>query len=211
MGKTFFTVVIASLLLLSLSGQVSQAQSETQKIEFGIHFTSLIEGDPTHFPRGAFTRFAPGVGGRFAFNATAKLAFETELNYFPREQDRIGEGQKTQGLFGVKVGVRQEKVGFFGKIRPGFVHFSDPVLESPEEEFIRRPIKKTRFALDFGGVIELYPSNNTLLRFDFGDTLIRFPDVRLSISEPGFPTRRSTLEGGFTHNFQFSAGVGIRF
>lgn len=35
--------------------------------------------------------------------------------------------RRIQGLFGVKVGVRYERVGFFGKLRPGFLNFHNRV------------------------------------------------------------------------------------
>jgi hypothetical protein len=147
------------------------------------------------------------------FNVTNTISLESEFNIFPRggESDKIGEGRKLQGLFGAKVGVRRKTVGIFGKLRPGFMYFTEPFVECPEEEFICREGKKLRFAVDFGGVVEIYPSSRLLVRFDAGDTLIHFPDLRRSISEPGFPTRRFTIPGGTTHNFQFSAGVGLRF
>lgn len=37
-----------------------------------------------------------------------------------------------------------------------------------------QPVSKTRFAVDLGGVVEWYPSKNTIVRFDAGDTIIRF-------------------------------------
>jgi hypothetical protein len=56
---------------------------------------------------------------------------------------------------------------------------------------------KTEAAFDMGGVVEFYPSRSTTVRFDLGDTIIRFRD-------PGYATQT-------THNLQFSAGFGFRF
>ena len=42
-----------------------------------------------------------GVGGRFSYNATEYLSFDSEVDYFP--QDKYAEGKKTLGLFGVKI------------------------------------------------------------------------------------------------------------
>jgi len=53
---------------------------------------------------------------------------------------------------------------------------------------------ETRFALDLGGVIEFYPSRRFVLRVDLGDTVIR-----------------NSQPGRTSHNFQFGAGIGIRF
>lgn len=190
----------------------SLAQSAVSKVEVGAQFTSIIASDPPVFPRTLSTRWVPGFGGRLTFNLTNHVAIEAEGNLFPRadDSDRIGEGRKTQALFGVKAGIRRDKYGLFAKARPGFMYFSMPTLECPLEEGICQPGQKIRFAADFGGVVELYPSPRVLVRFDAGDTVIRFPDVRRSISEPGFPTKRGAFPGGTTHNFQFSVGVGFR-
>jgi hypothetical protein len=136
-----------------------------------------------------------GVGGRISFSINPGIAVEAELNYFP--QDRRGpfeSGRKTQALFGVKTGLRSDTAGVFGKIRPGFIHFS--------RDFDGLEVGKTNFALDIGGVIEFYPGSSSFVRFDVGDTIIRF----------GQQTTLFGPTGSFTsHNLQFSAGVGVRF
>jgi hypothetical protein len=103
------------------------------------------------------------------------------------------DSKRTQGLFGVKYGMRSEKAGIFGKLRPGFVHFSEgtPLLPGSSSQ--------TEFAFDFGGVFELYPSRSVALRFDVGDTLIRLSNPLL-VAEPTF-----------RHNLQIATGVAFRF
>ena len=204
-------ILVAALLLVA--NAQAQAQSDVAKVEAGAQFTSIIASDPPIFPRVTLTRWVPGFGGRFTFNLTNHVALEAEGNFFPRggESDRIGEGRKAQALFGVKAGMRKDKFGVFGKVRPGFMYFSEPHLECPEEEFICHEVRRIRLAVDLGAVVEVYPSHRWLIRFDMGDTLISFPDIRMSVSEPGFPTLRGTSPGSITHNFQFSTGIGIRF
>jgi hypothetical protein len=205
--------ILFSLLIfnLMLAPESSYAQSDPRTVDFDVHFTSLVAGDPPLAT--TLTRWIPGVGGRIGYNLNQHFTIESELNFFPRggRSDRIGEGRKAQALFGAKIGVRTEKVGLFGKARPGFMYFSEPNQECPLEENICNPLPKFRFAMDVGGVVEIYPSERAFVRFDVGDTLIRFPDFRNSVSEPGFPTVRVTLPGKTTHNFQFSVGVGVRF
>jgi hypothetical protein len=77
-------------------------------------------------------------------------------------------------------------------------------------------LDKTAFALDLGGVVELYPSRRAVVRFDFGDTLISHPSrVFINIipgpGGPGTEEARTHFNGETTHNFQFSVGFGIRF
>jgi hypothetical protein len=89
----------------------------------------------------------------------------------------------------VKYGVRTEKVGVFGKLRPGFIRFGEGATISGASA--------TEFALDIGGVIELYPSRPVALRLDVGNTLIRFG---------GLPGDSFT-----SNNLQITTGVAFRF
>ena len=61
------------------------------------------------------------------------------------------------------------------------------------------------FALDAGGVLELYPSSRTIVRFDAGDTIVRIRNATAGVI--GNPTTTTDT----THNFQFSVGFGYRF
>ena len=212
------TLIIQTLVLLLVTSQNNFAQDETPKYEFGAQFTVLRVND--------LDITEPGFGGRFTYNVTDNLAFEAEGNFFPRDAPVqsgvfsgfvIQGGHKTQGLFGVKLGVRRKRFGVFGKVRPGFVHFSH--LESssgilfctvPSCLDFFPPYSVTDYALDIGGVVELYPSRRTVVRVDLGDTIIKPSSgkpVELPVENfPTVPTFRST-----SHNLQFSVGVGFRF
>jgi len=195
MRKMFFFVLAAAALLWMVPAQNAQAQSsETPKVEIGAHYTLLRLRD--------FDVTDNGVGGRVTFNLADSFGLEGELNYFPQKRnDPIStpalfvNSTRTQGLFGVKTGLRSEKAGIFAKIRPGFVRFgenSSLVGGVTGQSF-------TQFALDFGGVFELYPSRSVALRFDVGDTIIRFG---------------SNFTGGDafnSNNLQISTGIAFRF
>lgn len=184
-----FVLAVVSLFYM-VPAQNAQAQSETPRVEVGAHYTRLSLRD--------FGTTDNGVGTRLTLNITDGFAVEGEVNFFPRGRDNLaaptgfsGVSQRTQGLFGVKYGMRSEKAGIFGKIRPGFMHFGENSLEfsfSP-------PIPTTtEFALDIGGVFELYPTRSVAFRFDVGDAIIRFGGL------------------GFTsHNLQITTGVALRF
>ena len=65
-------------------------------------------------------------------NIADGFGLEGEINVFPQEARQFRDprpfyvdSRRTQGLFGVKTGMRSEKAGIFGKLRPGFVHFSE--------------------------------------------------------------------------------------
>ncbi len=190
MRKMYIFVLAAVALLLTVPTKNAQAQSrsETPKIEFGAQYTLL------RFTDAEVTD--SGVGGRITYNVSDNFSLETEINFFPEERLNFAnlsnlatlDSRRMQGLFGAKYGVRSEKFGIFGKIRPGFVRFSEG--DSPIGS------SATEFALDIGGVFELYPTRPVALRFDVGNTLIRF----------------GSIGGGFTsNNLQISTGVALRF
>ena len=193
MRKMFFLVLAAAALLLMVPTQNAQAQSqsETPKVEIGAHYTLLRFRD--------FDITDNGVGGRVTFNLSDNIGVEGELNYFPQKRSNdltisslFIDSTRTQGLFGVKTGLRSEKAGIFGKFRPGFVRFGESGLDPTGQTF-------TQFAMDIGGVFELYPTRSVALRFDVGDTVIRFG---------------SNFTGGdtfYSNNLQISTGVAFRF
>ena len=189
MRKMYIFVLAAVALLLTVPTQNAQAQSrsETPKVEIGAHYTVLRFSD--------FDQNDNGVGARLTYNLSGNFGLETEFNFFPQERINFAnltspDTRRTQGLFGAKYGIRSEKLGIFGKIRPGFIRFGEG--SSP------LGVSATEFALDIGGVLELYPTRPVALRLDVGNTLIRF----------------GSLGGGdgFTsNNLQISTGVAFRF
>jgi len=184
MRKIFFFVLAAAAALLMVSGNaMAQSRSETPKVEIGAHYSVLRFSD--------FDTSDNGVGGRVTYNLSDNFGLETEVNFFPQKRLNFANGtsvdsRRTQGLFGAKYGIRTEKVGIFGKIRPGFIRFGEG--SSPIG------VSATEFALDIGGVLELYPTRPVALRFDVGNTLIRYGSRDFT-----------------SNNLQISTGVALRF
>ena len=226
--------VLMLVAVATLGMQLAQAQSDEKKVEIGgqvsflqvptlTNSTSLVCGT-VFCPSIAFTgdtKTDVGFGPRIGYNATSYLTLEAEMNFFPRDRDLEG-GRKVQGLFGAKAGKRFEKAGIFAKARPGFVRFSrgdyqgnptalcPAVFPPPIGCF--QPVAKTNFAIDIGGVAELYPSENTIIRFDAGDTIIRFGDRRVAATSNSLNSLVVVPVASETkHNFQASVGVGFRF
>ncbi|HXG67046.1 MAG TPA: outer membrane beta-barrel protein [Blastocatellia bacterium] len=218
MSANLLIIVSVASLFFIHSGREAQAQSETPKFEVGAQF-SVIRFENFDVSDELFRRelgfpplqgsvMDPGFGGRFTYNVNNHLGLEAEMNFFPRG-DLFDDGRQTQGLFGPKIGIRkEEKLGLFVKARPGFIHFNKFLKV---EDLARGPegvptlsisiISSTFFALDLGGVVEFYPSRNALVRFDVGDTIVRYGSHSPREVNPAF-TR---------HNLQFSAGFGFRF
>lgn len=208
LSQTF--TAVATLLCLFLFSGKAEAQTDTPKFELGAHFSALpIDDDPTNnsFCNACDTFVYAGIGGRFTYNLNDSLALDSEVNFFLRENRgftsrRVG-GRPVQALFGVKAGKRFEKAGVFGKVRPGFLSFSETIssgLGSFAPQFSRR----THFNLDVGGVVEFYPSRRAVVRVDVGDTIIRY-------GEENLPGALSPFDGATRHNLQLNAGVAYRF
>ena len=203
------TRVSALLLLLLLNTQFTLAQSRTRKVEVGAQLTILrITNDQEgQFPLPKdIEDTLVGGGIRLGFNITNTFTVEAEGNMFIRPSEF--EGRRSEGFFGIKWGRRSEKAGVFAKARPGFTRF-DRILT-----FVRSPetnvVDKTNvyFALDLGAVVEVYPSRRSIIRFDFGDTIVRFTNRRIEGLEM---VNIPILKTYYGHHFQFSAGVGFRF
>jgi hypothetical protein len=209
MNKFSYGLLIIILLIVS-----AEAQSQTTgKVEVGAQFTSLT------LPANPFYSFTePGFGGRVTYNVNDNIAVEGEVNFFLNKNvfGYLGEGQAAQGQFGVKAGRRFKNFGVFAKARPGFLTVGDVFSYQPGlSTSVFGPTHNTRigrethFTTDLGGVLEFYPSRKTVVRFDAGDTIVRFgphlePDPINYLQLVKQPSR-------IKHNFQITAGVGFRF
>jgi hypothetical protein len=164
----------------------------------------------------------PGLGGRFAYNLNNSLGLEAEGNFFTRKSGPFTGpgGYMFEGQFGAKAGKRSEKWGVFGKARPGFVGFTQAfhLVGTHTQPFGNLTITVGDFkvsrelypSLDIGGVVEVYISHRWMTRMDFGDTIIRYGEYKVpgtsAVTNPIFVRPAETH-----HNFQFSAGIGMRF
>ena len=216
-----------ALLAIVLFSPTSKAQdSEVTKFEAGVQFTLLTVNQPTP---GVICCFIPpgdsnsywksGIGGRLTYNFNEFLAAEATVNYFSDSRlDLVffrarPEGKIYQGQFGAKAGKRFERVGIFAKARPGFVGFTEVnQLVDPTQPLLFRSYRierETYFSMDVGGVVEFYPSRNTAIRIDAGDTIIRYGTFR----SPGFSLAQPVFERApeTRHNFQLVTGFAFRF
>ena len=138
------------------------------------------------------------------------LEEQQHANYYTRNQFSFPQGgHMFQGQFGGKVGKRFDRWGLFGKARPGFVGFTR-VFEFPGGVQVGAAnplVKKYYPSLDVGGVVEFYVSPRWMARFDIGDTLIRYGEIRFDGITPPFIIQR----GETRHNLQLSSGIGFRF
>ena len=213
--RALFTVNALALALLLFDQTARAQEQDAPKLEVGIQYSSLS----FNLPRFGGTETGVGVGGRVTYNLTDYFAVEAEGNLSPSDTTTtyVTGGASQQVQFGAKVGKRWRRFGLFAKARPGFVSFGETLSPSlsvagpfPFGQFQRE--RKTHFSMDVGGVLEFYPSRRTLVRFDAGDTIIRYgehPELQLVPLGPG--TFIANAPSEVRHNFQFTAGVGFRF
>ena len=206
------TSVCLFLTIITLAS-VAVAQQKTEKIEVGVQQTLLTfydPGFPDHLTK-------PGLGGRVTYNFNDSVAAEAEINFFRQVSPFFTDSNAYQAQFGIKIGKRFEKFGVFAKVRPGFLSVDKVQSIQPNSVVLTNPgilifpkIARTNyFTIDTGAVLEFYPSKRPVLRFEAGDTLIRHP----TLYDFAFTTPLSVQvirPAQFNHNFQFTAGIGIR-
>ena len=212
MRKGYLT--LAAALVCLLAGHAARAQEhDAPRYEAGALFSAI-----TFTPSNGY-RTEAGVGGRFTINLNDHVGFEAETIFFPNSgfsAEQRASGRAVQGLFGVKAGKRWEKFGVFAKGRPGFISFTRGRLvangNDPSGFPLFRTTRATHFAFDVGGVLEFYPTRRIVTRFDAGDTIIHYGSQTVTFtSPPPFGTSTFTIPDNTRHNFQFNAGIGIRF
>jgi hypothetical protein len=163
--------------------------------------TLEVGGHATYLDIGVLGESAWGVGGRVGVETAGLITLEGEVNVFGEQPV---SGRRVQALGGLKLGGRTNAYGLFAKLRPGVLHFANDfimpgtaciaVVPTPVECLAAR----NNFILDFGSVIELYPSARSLIRVDVGTTYLWLG------SRGEHPTSRSG-------NLQLSVGAGLRF
>jgi hypothetical protein len=145
-----------------------------------------------------------GVGFNLDYNITRWIALDSTLNFVPGQQ---GSKPMVEGLFGAKIGERFQHWGIYGKVRPGFIFYENALPGGGDYT----PTSLTRFAWDFGGVVELYPARNSTIRFDVGTTLVRYLDNHPDTKPYPLGSYLSTQYIVTQGNFQVSTSYTYRF
>jgi hypothetical protein len=195
------TVLLAGVLLLLPS------LARAQRLDAGGFVTyAFLERIGSNDHRAGTSTL--GLGGRAVWHLFTFVDLEGELAVHPNAGV---SGYKLEGFVGAKAGARFRRFGAFVKVRPGFLYFSkDPfgvgrpgaVFPTTEWAHSLDP------ALDVGGVVEYYTSTRLIVRFDLGDTMIRYHPRTVVVSQLQPPQE---IAGFTTHNRRWSVGVGKRF
>jgi hypothetical protein len=201
------------MVLLSLASLAPAQQFTRHEVGLGLQSQTAslyVDVAPSAVPDyiGPRHLFA-GPFGRYTWNLAPSLALEGSLGYLPGYQTTFGvdNGHELLALAGVKAGWRRRRFGLYGKIEPGLASFSPglnvQIYANQPSEFQRR----TNFTLDSGGVLEIYPSPRTILRFDVSQMLIAEYDQVL-VRTPGF---LDLHEGHLADHLGLSVSLAHRF
>ncbi len=198
--------MLTALLVVGLSAVVPSS-AQAQGLEAGGFMTYAFLEQIGSSDHGVGTSTL-GLGGRAVWHVVRFVDVDGELAIHPNAGV---SGYKVEGFLGAKAGVRFRRFGAFVKVRPGFLFFSkDPFGAGRREAAF--PLTEWAHsldpALDVGGVIEYDSPRGLILRFDIGDTIVRY-HARSVIVSP-FQAPRE-VAGFTTRNRQWSFGVGKRF
>jgi hypothetical protein len=188
------------LAIVTLAALPTRAQEEYSSVELGAQYSLIRETNSNR--QGA--NFS-GFGGRFAWNFDRRLAFESQVDFFPEHGiplPLVQGGQTTQAVFGLRAKVVQTRsLSVFGLVRPGLLHFTDVAVPSAQlpGTFTTQPA--TYFVLNLGGGIEYYPSPRWILRADIQGDPYRVP----AYTAAGF-----RQPGKINDTTRLSFGVGYR-
>lgn len=197
------------LALLALACVAGPAAAQDGPFEAGLHVGFLRLRD--------FGATPVGLGGRVSIDLSRWAALEAEISLFPHDDVTISNAvpgfvpeyaltyrrSRISGFFGPKIGVRGERLGLFGLVRPGFTRLEDGDLECTGPGcaviLLARPTYRPEFALELGGALELYFPSGAMIRLDAADTMIRH-------RSQAPPCASCT-----THNLTTRIGIGVRF
>jgi len=198
LSKCVLRILTCTAFMLSLTVCASEAlgQEQNARYEIGVHHPMLYVTEKNDKDS--------GLGARFTYNVTDYLGLEAETNGFFQTREGGGNNE-TQGLFGVRAGIRKQRYGLFAKVRPGFTRFYLLGVTPGPNAFEQG---HTRFSVDVGGVFEYYPTRNTAVRVDAGDTMINYKNGDFFYQRLDTPM---FVRSGLSHNLQVNIGFAFRF
>ena len=182
----------------------SCAQENYARLEFGAEYSTIRE---TNSSLQAVNY--SGFGGRFDWNLNRRLAFESQVDFFPEHGAPlllVQGGQTLQAVFGIRAKVIQtSKISVFGLVRPGLLHFTGVEVLSGQSNRTYMVKPASYFVLNLGGGIEYYPSPRWVLRADIEGDPYRVPAY---IASSG--TGSAVLTGKINDTTRLSFGVAYR-
>ena len=192
--------VISIVLFSVVSGVYAQS------FEAGVH---LVASQWSEFDGADL-----GVGGRLTWKPITAIGVDADLSWYPGEFPSEGvpfSEQRFEGLFGITVGPRLNRIRPFAKVAAGFLQTNGTqeriicIAIFPPPLNCLMAANQTLTAFEFGGGVELDATDRTFVRVDVTDRMLEYPG----------PTITRDLEirddGFYGHALRFTIGGGVRF
>jgi opacity protein-like surface antigen len=134
------------------------------------------------------------IGGRYSYNFNPRSAIEGSVGFLSPENTRV---------FVYEVNYRNNFPGA-GNVVPFLIGGIGAVKYSFDENVPveAQALEGTSFAVNFGGGLHYFATENTAIRFDARDTIIFFGEKTVEAQ---------TIDGGNTNNVGFTVGVSFFF
>jgi hypothetical protein len=160
---------MCALFLTCLIPVFSSAQKYS-RVEAGIGTDSQTYSDFNghHY-------LSTGINGVVDYNLSPSLAIEGNFSYLPifQKTRSVDSGDELTAFGGMKMGWRGRHFGLYGKIEPGLASFSCGFSYfGPNGQPYYNCMRRTHFALQYGGVAEYNFTQHTFLRVDAAQSLI---------------------------------------
>lgn len=177
-----------------------------QSIQVDAHFTSSKWSE--------FDSADNGFGGRVTFKPISLIGIEADLNWYPGEYEPDGVAfsrNRFEGLFGVTVGPKIDRIRPFAKVTAGFLKVGATpgafacIAIFPPPLNCKLAGGDTLPAFEIGGGVEFDATSRVFIRGDVSDRILRYPGP---VFDNNFEIREDGIYG---HALRFTAGVGIRF
>jgi hypothetical protein len=152
-----------------------------------------------------------GGGAWVSWNFSRYFGVDATAYYLPHNDKTINYndgGATLEGFAGIKAGIRRDHIGYFAKVRPGSIVFTN-VLDSLTEipgGLLNTHSKSPNFALDTGAIVELYPSAHSVLRVEAGNASIFYSQRTIRVD--GQPATVNSPEAA---SVLLLFGAGLRF
>lgn len=154
-----------------------------------------------------------GVGGRVTWQPTSIVGVDADVTWYPSDfPDGIAfTRRRFEGLFGVTVGPRVNRVRPFAKVAAGLLKVGATPGAFACITIFPPPLNcalaggDTLPAYEIGGGVEIDATSRAFIRVDVADRLLKYPgptfDSNFEIRDEGF----------FGHALRFTLGGGFRF
>lgn len=192
----------AACLLACLFSSAAAAQS----FEASVHLAASQWSE--------FNGSEPGLGGRFTWKPTSLLGVDAGLTWYPSDFPSQGvafSSRRVEGLFGVTVGPRLNRIRPFVKAAGGFLRTAaapEPfacITIFPPPLSCLMAAGHTMPAFEIGGGLDVSASSSTFIRVDVTDRVLKYPG-------PSFGRDFDVNDGGFFgHALRLTVAGGLRF